>query len=541
MDSTYSSNHLAPTTTDDRTILNLIEKSRKGTPDSPSFALRPAREAARLAAADGAPDLIVQSHVVLAKAYEQHDEPDKAEETLLKIREAMQGVYRCRIDYALARLILKRQEYERALNALRDTLAALENTVGTDPENGSERNLLIAVHNDLSSVYGIMGEFVDGVQHAYASLALCSGKDVSDVSILNTTCSCANIFYLFEDQENAQRYYQQGMALSEKFGIHSRKPELLYGLARCAMGQSEFSEALGYQRQAWNLVKDGSDYLLQGRIMNWGGIIYSSMENVKMARALAEQSIVLLEKASNPYWYGEAVVLLANLDRMEGNMESAIERFLTLLAYTEKHNFIKKQTMLHQWLSMAYKAIGKTEEALEHLQKSYELREHARSIPEVRAITKLEFSARVAELESRLLASRQEIEQLRKLREERDDNLQKTARTLVEADAITGEGLDASSTIPVDDEAGRLRNWEDFEEQFNRVHDRFKETLVRQFPQLTPSELKVCYLLRGGLISKEIAEVLSISPASVDVYRHRIRKKLELVQEVNLVSYLNSI
>lgn len=541
MDVLNSSSHLVPAQNVDHTIQDLIEKSRRGAPDGSSFALRPAREAARLAATENNPDLIVKSHVVLAQAYAQHGEPDKAEETLRKVREKVEGAHRCRIDYELARLTLKRQEYEQALNALGDVLAALENAVGTDPESGVDRNLLINIHNDLSSVYGIMGEFVDGVQHAYAALALCSGEGVSDTSILNTTCTCANIFYLFEDQENALRYYQQGMALSEKFGLHGKKPELLYGLARCAMGSDKFSEALGYQRQAWNLVKDGSDYLLQGRIMNWGGIIYFHMENVQMARSLADKSLALLEKASNPYWYGEAVLLLANLDRMEGKIESAIERFLNLLAYTEKHNFIKKQMMLHQWLSMAYKAVGKPDEALEHLQKSYELREHARSIPEVRAITKLEFSTRVAELESKLMASRQEIEQLRNMWEERDDHLQKTARTLVTAETAESEESGSSSVPPEVLEDEGTGRWENFEEQFNQVHDRFKETLVRQFPQLTPSELKVCYLLRGGLISKEIAEVLSVSPASVDVYRHRIRKKLELVQEVNLVSYLNSI
>jgi DNA-binding CsgD family transcriptional regulator len=68
------------------------------------------------------------------------------------------------------------------------------------------------------------------------------------------------------------------------------------------------------------------------------------------------------------------------------------------------------------------------------------------------------------------------------------------------------------------------------------------EKLRRTIEGLTPTELRVCDMIRRGLASKEIARVLHISPVTVSRHRDNIRKKLDLVgKKVNLASYLRSI
>ena len=80
--------------------------------------------------------------------------------------------------------------------------------------------------------------------------------------------------------------------------------------------------------------------------------------------------------------------------------------------------------------------------------------------------------------------------------------------------------------------------WEEFEHWFRQVHTGFYSTLRENFPELSESELKVCALLRLKMSSKDIARVMNVQPPSVDIYRHRIRKKLDLTGDDNLSSFL---
>jgi len=62
--------------------------------------------------------------------------------------------------------------------------------------------------------------------------------------------------------------------------------------------------------------------------------------------------------------------------------------------------------------------------------------------------------------------------------------------------------------------------------------------LAERCPRLTPTELKVCALLKINLSNKEVGKLLSVSLRNVESHRYSIRKKLGLPSETNLSSYL---
>jgi len=78
----------------------------------------------------------------------------------------------------------------------------------------------------------------------------------------------------------------------------------------------------------------------------------------------------------------------------------------------------------------------------------------------------------------------------------------------------------------------------DFEEVFLQMHQGFYEKLIALNPQLSRSELHLCALLRLNLPSKEIAELLHITVASVDQKRFAVRQKLQLSAGQNLTNFL---
>ncbi len=81
-------------------------------------------------------------------------------------------------------------------------------------------------------------------------------------------------------------------------------------------------------------------------------------------------------------------------------------------------------------------------------------------------------------------------------------------------------------------------DWEQFEFHFDQVHGDFLARLRDEFPDLTPSEQKLCVFLRLNLNTKEIANLLTISIRGVEVSRYRLRKKLRLEKGTNLSRFI---
>lgn len=83
--------------------------------------------------------------------------------------------------------------------------------------------------------------------------------------------------------------------------------------------------------------------------------------------------------------------------------------------------------------------------------------------------------------------------------------------------------------------------WREFEMRFEQVYEEFYQRLVVVHPNITPNEKKLSALLRLNLTSKEIAAITFQDAKSVDMARYRLRKKLNLGQDENLVDYLMKI
>ncbi|HCX24258.1 MAG: two component regulator three y domain-containing protein [Flammeovirgaceae bacterium] len=80
--------------------------------------------------------------------------------------------------------------------------------------------------------------------------------------------------------------------------------------------------------------------------------------------------------------------------------------------------------------------------------------------------------------------------------------------------------------------------WEQFTKHFDQVHGDFLSNVKKDHPGLTPQEIKLCAYLRMNMTSKEIANLLNISVRGVEISRYRLRKKLNISRDVNLVEYM---
>jgi tetratricopeptide (TPR) repeat protein len=83
--------------------------------------------------------------------------------------------------------------------------------------------------------------------------------------------------------------------------------------------------------------------------------------------------------------------------------------------------------------------------------------------------------------------------------------------------------------------------WEEFEIRFKEVHKDFYNELHKTHPDLTLNEVKICAFLRLNMSTKEISAITHQTVKSINMARFRLRKKLHIDRDENLIAYLKSL
>ncbi len=85
------------------------------------------------------------------------------------------------------------------------------------------------------------------------------------------------------------------------------------------------------------------------------------------------------------------------------------------------------------------------------------------------------------------------------------------------------------------------KDWEIFSNYFSELNSDFFEKLKTLNPKLTQYDLRLSALLRMNMNIKEAAAVLNIEPDSVKTARYKLRKKLKLSADEDLVEFISKL
>ncbi len=87
-----------------------------------------------------------------------------------------------------------------------------------------------------------------------------------------------------------------------------------------------------------------------------------------------------------------------------------------------------------------------------------------------------------------------------------------------------------------------LETLKEFSLRFKEVNKDFFDLLLAKFPNLTPSELRLCALLNLNMSTKEISELTGQRQKAIEIARYRLRHKLGIANsDINLVTFLAQI
>jgi tetratricopeptide (TPR) repeat protein len=104
------------------------------------------------------------------------------------------------------------------------------------------------------------------------------------------------------------------------------------------------------------------------------------------------------------------------------------------------------------------------------------------------------------------------------------------------AQELEGAGDEKRERFPARESFDLLQ--QEFEHRITATNEDFYQKLLGAYPDLKPSELKLCSYLRLNLSTKELAEILNKSARTIENTRFSIRKKMGLVPEDSLVAHL---
>ncbi len=123
------------------------------------------------------------------------------------------------------------------------------------------------------------------------------------------------------------------------------------------------------------------------------------------------------------------------------------------------------------------------------------------------------------------------------LNQRENDKTELEKRLLVTVEELIFPYLNELQNRQMDETAKSCVNI--LESNLKNILSPFANKVSSKYLTLTNRELRIVALINEGWSSKEIADLLNVSPSSINIYRYRIRKKLGLKKKENLKTFLS--
>jgi len=113
-------------------------------------------------------------------------------------------------------------------------------------------------------------------------------------------------------------------------------------------------------------------------------------------------------------------------------------------------------------------------------------------------------------------------------------------RALIPMTNSEGKSLISSLEYKINDNSNE-HIWKEFEICFEKVYSNFYNKLTERFPDISVRERRLCAFLKMNMSTKEIAAITFQTPNSIDVAKHRLRKKIDIDSDDDFTSFLISL
>lgn len=245
---------------------------------------------------------------------------------------------------------------------------------------------------------------------------------------------------------------------------------------------------------------------------------------------------------------------MAGFYNAQGESTAEIECLEKALAATREWGSatMEYKTLLHA--SRAYEQAGDMERAFAYYKRYAALQQEVQASEKQRVLAEMQTRFDVERLEREREVQQLRADHLQQEMEYKNKELTLLALQLVQKNeclsrlkehiqVMKAPWTKAQMTILrlVQESLQPENDWQMFAQQFQLIHQNFHSTLLKTCPTLTPTEMKICSLLKVGLVSKDIANILFTSVRTVETHRNTIRKKLGIPSNTSLAAHIGGL
>ncbi|MCC7436911.1 MAG: tetratricopeptide repeat protein [Armatimonadetes bacterium] len=422
-------------------------------------------------------------------------------------------------------------------------------------ESLGNQNGIAVLLNDIGAVQTELGNYRGAMEYFVRSLELRRQQGAEPLTEASVLMSIGNLHTELGNPAEALRCFTEALHT----GQAARNERLIaiasnnIGLAYQYLGS--YTPALEYYHASLALCRKANNRQSEGDALHNIGFCHYQLQQYAEATAHLTQSLHLRRSIGDAYGQMKDLCILGLIHRAEGNHAKAVQcqrQGLTIAKAIEANRDLYE---IHRTLCELLKERRRYAEALWHHEEYHRLFNQVFSEENQRNLGKLTLQQQLEREQHEKEVLRLKNEQLELLMRHRENELSGMALQLVQKNELiewfksemrtilqqARENVRELGETLLSEINQRTRDdgqWELFHQKLAETQHDFVRNLARQFPSLTPTELRICSLLKINLASKEIANILHLSIETIAAHRHHIRKKIGLDEATDLASSL---
>ena len=485
----------------------------------------------------------------------------------------------------LANYDFRRSNYKNAM-ALAQQAKEMSEDLNMDKELAQSLSIIGTIYTELD-------EYDKSSQYFFKSLKLFEKIDYKS-GIASSLGDIGMDFYYQNELNKALKYFNKSLEIANENNLLTEVKRQYNNLAVVYQEKQQYDSAIVYLRNALEINIKLGDKLAQGINLFNIGFGQMNQENFELALQSFQQSFNLFMELNNSMHIAECYVNFGFCYTFKNDTTKSIYYFNKAIEESQKHNFYRLISISAKSLDQIYTQKKDTLSAYKYVVIEKNANDSLVNLQKQKHVSKLElqYLFEKEELQNKLAQQTKNAVQLiiifslisgliilgllfskhrlkskylglEKEKIESELNIKKRELTvnllaLVKKNEILTEISEKlihleqnakeieikKAIIQISQELRHSADdkmMSEFSTRFQEVHAGFYEKLLKDYPELTQNELKICAFLRLNMSTKEISELTGQRGPTIDHARYRLRKKLNLSSDTNLVTFLSQI